>query len=296
MAADVILTHDEVVELAPAYVLGALERDEEAAVVEHLRTCPEPHEEMAELGSVVPYLADVVPQVEPPAALRSRILAAAAEDLAARPRNQATDPAAPVSSAPAALSSAPAEARSAEAPGTQPAPVTSIDAARRRLRPATIRNWALGIAAVLAIVALGAWNLNLQNQLNDTRAFQEQVASTLALGQQAGSQVAILASTSGSGGPGGLGVMPASGPGQLVMSGLTPTKGNEVYEVWAIAEGQAPVPVGWFTADTSGNGFFDDMPSAVGQTITVAVTLEPQKDPPAPTTPVLAAGPAVVNS
>ena len=90
--------------------------------------------------------------------------------------------------------------------------------------------------------------------------------------------------------------MPASGRGQLVVTGLAPTSGNQVYEIWAIGDGKAPVPVGWFTTANNGNGYFDNMPQAVGEPLTVALTLETQKDPPAPTTPVLVSGPAVVNS
>ena len=80
------------------------------------------------------------------------------------------------------------------------------------------------------------------------------------------------------------------------MSGLRPTTGTQVYEIWAIAEGAAPAPVGSFTVNSAGVGYFVDMPPAVGVTITVALTLETQKDPPAPTSPVVASGPAIVNA
>src|SRR5437773_10700350 len=133
MAADVTLTHDEVVELAAAYVLGALERDEELAVAEHLRSCELDHPEMTEFGGVVAHLADAVPQVEPPASLRGRILSLAAEDLAARQRGQAGSP-------------APRQEPGASA--ARPATVVPIDAVRRR-RQSSIGAWALGIAAVL---------------------------------------------------------------------------------------------------------------------------------------------------
>ena len=78
------LTCDEVRELAGSFVLGALDADEEAAVREHLATCPEAHEEIAELGGVLPALAESVPVVEPPAGLKGRIMAAAAADLEER--------------------------------------------------------------------------------------------------------------------------------------------------------------------------------------------------------------------
>ncbi|HEX5589656.1 MAG TPA: zf-HC2 domain-containing protein, partial [Candidatus Limnocylindrales bacterium] len=57
---------DDVRDLAAGFVLGALTPDEAAAVRAHLATCPEAHEEIAELGGVVPYLAESLEPVEPP--------------------------------------------------------------------------------------------------------------------------------------------------------------------------------------------------------------------------------------
>jgi len=90
------LTHDEAIDLAAGYVLGALEPAQEAAVREHLATCRLPHPELEELGGVVPALQElgVTELVEPPAALRDRILAAAAADLTERTRAAASEPAA----------------------------------------------------------------------------------------------------------------------------------------------------------------------------------------------------------
>src|SRR6476659_4842188 len=81
------MTHDEAVDLAAAYVLGALERPDEAAVRAHLETCGLPHPEFEALGGVVPALLelDASELVEPPAGLRDRIMAAAAA-LATRER------------------------------------------------------------------------------------------------------------------------------------------------------------------------------------------------------------------
>ena len=70
----------EVEDLAPAFVLGALEPSEMETVRNHLAACPEAHPEMAELGSAAASMLLAVPQVEPPAALGSRILEAARRD------------------------------------------------------------------------------------------------------------------------------------------------------------------------------------------------------------------------
>ncbi|MBA2719713.1 MAG: hypothetical protein H0U52_10805, partial [Chloroflexi bacterium] len=83
------MTCDLARDLAAGYVLVALEPGEEAAVRDHLATCSEPHPEFDELGGTVPALLEFelegLQLVEPPAALRDRIMAAAAADLAARP-------------------------------------------------------------------------------------------------------------------------------------------------------------------------------------------------------------------
>src|SRR4029078_13710577 len=97
------LTCDEVREMAGAFVLGALDPAEAAAVRAHLATCDDAHEEIAELGGVLPALRERVPGVEPPElwgglpgvgesvpvfeppeGLKARIMAAAAADLEER--------------------------------------------------------------------------------------------------------------------------------------------------------------------------------------------------------------------
>ena len=263
------MTCDEVRDVAGAYVLGALERDEELAVTEHLRTCSDAHAEITELGGVVPYLLETVALVEPPASLRGRIRAAAAADLAALG----------------------APALGTEAPPQQPRYATRVTPlAIARTRRDT-RTWAFGLAAVLAIAALGTWNVVTQQQLTDARAYQQRLAAALAQAGQPGSQVAVLAGTGGAGaGPGGIAVMPAHGQGLLVMSGLPATTGRQVYEAWTIVEGEPPTPIAGFTVGSDGIGYLDAMPSAAGIAITVAITLEPAPNPTAPSSKPVAAG------
>ena len=79
-----VLTCDEVREMAGAFVLGALDPAEDASIRAHLETCADAHAEIAELGGVLPALAENVPVVEPPAGLKGRIMAAAAADLESR--------------------------------------------------------------------------------------------------------------------------------------------------------------------------------------------------------------------
>ena len=120
------MTCDDVRDQAAGFVLGALTPAEERAVRDHLASCPEAHEEFAELGGVVPALAASVEQVEPRPALRERIMAAAAADLRARGLETApaaeAGAAAPPTVAPRRARGAGRHAVPAGDPGT-PAPV-----------------------------------------------------------------------------------------------------------------------------------------------------------------------------
>ena len=69
---------DAVREQLPAYAIGALDSDERAAVESHLRGCAACAAELATMYPVASALAQIVPQHDPPAALRARVLAAAA--------------------------------------------------------------------------------------------------------------------------------------------------------------------------------------------------------------------------
>ena len=259
------MTCDEIRDLAPAYVLGALEADEERLVAEHLASCPEVHAEFSELGSVVPYLGEQVTLVEPPPALRQRIMAAAAGDLASRP---------------AAPSTAGAAAQGS---------VVSLEQVRRRRR-VEIGTRVLGIAAVLAIVALAAFNLVTQQQLNAARDLQARTAARLELasparvtGRRPAKHDARRARRPRRHAGDRLGHARDVRPGRRRAAARSTRPGPS----W---RARRPCPWARSPWAPDGVGYFDDMPSATDQAVTVAITLEAQPDPPAPTTPVIAAG------
>jgi anti-sigma factor RsiW len=259
------MTHEQAIELAAGYVLGALEPAEEAAVRAHLRSCPEPHDEFAELGGVVPYLADVpdLEIVEPPAGLRNRIMAAAAADLAERTSRSA-----------------------AEAPALTPFASAAERDARRRTSGL---DWVLRIAAVIAIVALGAWNFQLQGQVTDlqgqagvAREYERAVAAVLDVSARPGSQTAVLAAHQ-PGGPRGIAAVAANGSIQLALQDLAPTSGSQVYETWAIVPDEDPIPLGSFTVGPTGTASFTSRPGPAAPGVVVALSREPQAGATAPT-------------
>ena len=284
------MTHDDAVELAAAYVLGALERSEEAAVRDHLATCALAHPEFEAFGGVVPAFLglDDLELVEPPAALGDRIMAAAAADLAANPRAAAGAPApaqTPVASAPA----------SAPAPTAPSAPVAFPSAAERTLRAERARtsrfDWALRIAAVLAIVAVGAWGLNLQSQLDASRRFDQAVAAVVSAGSQPGAKTVVLATQANQHGA-GIGAVNADGSVVLALRDLTATSGQQSYTAWVIVGKSAPVNVGDFSVDASGVRAFTTKPVETPAGAIIAVTLEANPGNPAPGGPIVIAGPA----
>jgi anti-sigma-K factor RskA len=252
-------------DLAAGFVLGALEPDEEQAVREHLATCREPHDEVAELGGIVPYLAETVELVEPPAALKGRVLAAARADLDSSPRTVVAVPVVPF-------------------PGPR-----GRDA-RRVGRPR--RAWLGRIAAALLIVALGGWNVLLLGQLEEARDYERGVAAVLDVAAQPGSVTAILAGTE-PGGPRGLAAVAARGRVVLAVRDLPPTTGTQVYEAWVIVGDGGPVPIGSFTVRSGGFASLaaDATPATVGAVL--ALTREPRHGATVPTLPIVASGIAV---
>jgi len=258
------VTCEQIRELAPSFVLGALEPREERAVREHLATCPEVHDEVAALGGVVAHLAESVDLVDPPSTLRIRVLAAAAAERAA------------------ALEAGDASPDAARR-------VISLPAAHERGRQWSFRPaWLAGLAAILAIVLLGVWNLGLQADLSDARVYRQHVDQVLAIARTPGAAVAVLVSPQ-PGANSGLIAVGHDGRAAAVVSGLPATSGNEVYELWIIAGSNPPLAVGAMTqagAITFLSGTLAPVPSGA----TLAVTLEPTANPTKPTLPILSKG------
>jgi anti-sigma-K factor RskA len=76
--------HRELVALAPAFVLGALDPDERVSFERHLATCDVCAAEVRSLGRVTAGLAQAVPLVTPRAEVRARVLEAVGATTARR--------------------------------------------------------------------------------------------------------------------------------------------------------------------------------------------------------------------
>jgi len=210
-------------------------------------------------------------------------MAAAAADIGARKAayRPAASAATPVVTPSAAATPAPA------APAAPIPFPTEAERSARRSRT-SIASWALRIAAVVAIVALGGWNLLLRNQLDSAEAYQNAVAAVLADAAQPGAMTAVLTADGGTGD--GLAAVTAAGDMTLAMQNLAPTSGSAVYEAWVIASDGVPVPLGSFPVDRNGTAAFraGHLPAEDG--IVLALTLEKGPGATAPTLPIISKG------
>jgi hypothetical protein len=262
-----VMTCDRVRELASAYVLGALDVVDMIAVGDHLDRCQKPHPEIAELGGVLPYIAESLEPVEAPAWLRESVIAAARADLVAGRRvgkplehrvveSDETPTAAP----------APVLAFSHAAVSAVPSPVVSLSVTRAsRLRRAA--TWATRIAAAVAIIALSGYSLDLQSQLRHAQEISDANASILHAMGQPGTRQAVLLPADGSA-AGGLAALMPTGHILVRVYGLPRTQGDETYVVW-LSEGNGSPTGSWakagaFTVDDSGVGHLevDNVPTS----------------------------------
>lgn len=262
----------DLAELAPAFVLGALVAAESDAVRRHLAECPEAHAEVAELYAAIPVLMASVEPVAAPVGLKERILAAAAAD-----RGAATD-ARPAVAPPGSPRVAP-----------RPTREDRVGWANVFRRPLWV---AVSLAAVFAALALGAWNVQLQNDLAGLTAYRNGVVEVLRQASQPGAQLAVLVPPDGTG-PSGLAAVAADGSVAIVMRDLTPTTGTQVYEAWLIAgENAAPVPIGGFAVGGSGSASFTAAHAPLGEGVVVALTLEDRPGAQTPKPPIVVQGAA----
>lgn len=278
------LACDEVRDLAAGFVLDALTPDEAAAVRSHLADCPEAHAEMLELASALPILAAGVPEMAPSAGLKDRIMAAAAADLAGRTGEAATPAPTPVMdrAVPTAMPThgGPSTPVAAPTPSTAAGPIPAPTNLAQRRRP-SLGAWALGLAAVLAIVAIGGWNLSLQRDLDAARMYERNVAAVLDVAARDGSLAAVLTPAEGDG-PSGFAAVGSDGQVRIAMRALPATHGEQVYETWVIGGDGVPLAVGGFRVGADGTGFFEATGIPAEPGIVLALTLEPEPGRTAP--------------
>ena len=202
------MTHSQAEELAGAFALGALDRDEDAAVRAHLADCREAHPELeAALGAGI-VMAESLEPVAPSASVRDRLMATIERTPQAKSHSG----------------------------------VESARDSRRGwldwLSPRVARP--LAVAAVAAVIAVGAWNIGLQSQLSQRDAALRAIASAISGGQAA-------FRVEGQAGHGYVVETPGEGAA-LVVTDLADLPPDRIYELWLLNPAGSPVAVGTLTS------------------------------------------------
>jgi anti-sigma-K factor RskA len=264
-------------ELASLHALGVLSDEERAELAKAMADDAELAADVRQLEDTAGALGGVVPQVDPPARLRARVLAAAG----------------------------------IEADDATGMPAVSPVGGRRADAPVVVRKssalpgWLAAAAALVLASGLGLWALQLRTSLDDMNARVERaeaevvrIQRTLDVSQQqtktleARNEV-LFAPDMQRVDLAGQPVAPASTARAFVSrhSGLAfaanqlPTlPADKVYQVWVIPQGQSPVDAGLLSPDASGHAsLFFKMPADMAPAAVIAVTVEPRGGVPAPT-------------
>lgn len=258
--------HEVVRDDAGLYALGALDAEARAAFEQHLSTCEECQRELRSLAPVVAALAQAVPQVQPSASLRERVLAVTGQSRAVSPE---------------------AEDEESGAPG---------GAARWA--------WLAAAAALVLAVGLGGYAMRLQSRVdalsvrladaerNLAATRSEVVEARRALGDSQSNLRILLApdlsrvTLEGQGNAaqarGRAYFSPSTGL-LFTASNLPPLPPGRSYQLWVVTA-SAPASAGLITPDATGAAtVVFDAPGITGAPVAIAVTLEPAGGVPAPT-------------
>ncbi|MDQ6900598.1 MAG: anti-sigma factor [Candidatus Dormibacteraeota bacterium] len=204
--------HDSLEEMVAAYTLGALEPEEQESVRAHIEACASCRQLLNRLSTAAATIPLAVAEVRPPSRLRAQILSAAA----------ATSP-----------------GERAERGPSRVLPLKRPRTGRRSFQPRwQWPSWASNAAvAVLAVglLGLGAWNVNLQQQLSRPPTSHQ----ILGQGEMAGSQATVT-------------TVSQDRLALVSFEKMPQAPEGKVYELWLIGDDGRPAPAGVFTPDQRG--------------------------------------------
>jgi hypothetical protein len=257
MAGSTSMTCDEFLDLAAGVALNAADAEDVQRVEEHADACPTCRASLDDFRAVAAGLGTLVPQLEPPAAVRERVLAAVQRE----PRPLAF-------------------ARRL---------VPRSGGRRLRLSAA----WVVAAASLVVAIASLAWVAILQVQITDLRedsvaaseraARIDRVVSVLASDRLAIKPLQPAATTVGSSGY--VFLDPKSGTGMLMCHDLPPVEQGHAYQVWFV-RGNDRISAGMLWPDRSGDGYtMIQVPADVQSFDSIGLTDEPGNGSAWPTTP-----------
>jgi anti-sigma-K factor RskA len=270
------MTEDELHAQAYVYAVGALSGDELREFEAHLAGCAVCRREVDEMEDVTAHLSEIV-AAEPPAGLRSAVLAQAAET--------AQDPR-PGAAAHEHAGAAPPRGRHAAAVSepeqTAAGEVTAPPSGRRWRERAPVM---VAAAVVLAAVGLSGWALSERNDARDDVAASQQLMDKLTSALSARDVQSASMSTK-SGALTTVVRSQARGVALLLATDLPALPAGKTYQAWTIDSG-TPRSAGTFESQGHQTAF--ELPDAALRTRTVAVSVEPAGGSDQPTTdPIVA--------
>ncbi|MGE5263220.1 MAG: anti-sigma factor domain-containing protein [Acidobacteriota bacterium] len=268
-----MITCEELEDLIPAYVLGAVDEADRALVEAHLPRCANCRQLVKDYGPVVELLPFAAQQVEPRAELRYRVLAGMTGTLTAS-------------------SIAQPERAKTSAGMRSGTPAPSWISRVADMFAGVFRSPAFSALALVLVIAFGIWNLMLQNQLTQQAAETRQMAeelgrqrnflTTLAYSDSAprrlwGTETASKAVGRLYGGPDEFTFV-------MVTYDLPKLPAGKVYQLWLVDPSGNRASGGTFTVDEEGRGWlFSRAPQGLGNYKTMGVTIEPFGGSPGPT-------------
>jgi len=263
---------------AVAYVLGALDAGARIRFEAHAAGCAECLRELDELGPVADHLALAVPQVDPPARLKDRVLDKARTTLpAAGARQRPPLPVPP------------------DGGGVAATPLAAAAARQERRTPWwDVSRWGQRVAAPLAVLSLlvallsAGYAVAEHQELRRTSDSAAQLAETLSIMYQPGRVTREL--SPGDGSPtakGNIYMVPEGLEAVLVAYDLPKLAKREVYQFWLNnPELQRRVSGGTFKVDDRGRGHLVVRSQwAINRFTACGVTREPGDGSPQPTGP-----------
>jgi len=259
------MTHEELRGLTGGYALGVLSEVERRALDAHLPTCPECAREVREFSRVANGLAFAVPQVEPPAALRARVLKAATEGSAPAAAVSAVRPRPPVA---AWLAIA-----------------ASLAAIALGLYTLTLRQRIDALQAELREV-----NAKVERELQIARATADRANQISAILAAADVRRIDLAGQAKAPQAAGRAYWSASRGLIFTATNLPALAAGQQYQLWVIPPGRSPVSAGLLDLDAGGRASVIVDSATAAQVGTVAVTIEPAGGVPQPTGDMVLAG------
>ena len=262
------MAHEDYKEMLPARALSALDSADNVSLNEHLLTCQECRSELSEWEAVSSALALTSEPIEPPAAVRERIL---------NQVGQQKEAAVVQDESPRVI------------PFTRKSNLWTSAASFALIAAGVVLAFLVGTTAYLwrqkklAEFELAQLRQEIQNTQTDLARKNEFFKFLTA----PGTKVTDLIGTSGAPGASAKLSYDKTGQAMLLARGLPAAPSGKGYQLWFIV-GSKPVPGHVFNTDESGSGMLhDQMPSPMADKAIFAITMESSGGADAPTGAIL---------